>query len=175
MICGFDMATEANGKATGAKERTGTVQFMAREMFQNQPHQTLHICKSVYWLCPITLVWNVLPTTSRKMVLPILQTAYIWPKGASLMSSCSMLDGDKREKYLITLARLKNTVEKDLFECFIDLSEYFHKGNLESPEEAPECFKDCVHVIIKAIDKAKSEESSRANKHEEPPQKKQKQ
>lgn len=87
------------------------------------------------------------------------------------MSSCSMLDGDKREKYLITLARLKNTVEKDLFECFIDLSEYFHKGNLESPEEAPECFKDCVHVIIKAIDKAKSEESSRANKHEEPPQK----
>lgn len=86
-----------------------------------------------------------------------------------------MRDGDKREKYLITLARLRNTVEKDLFECFIDLSEYFHKGNLKSPEEAPECFKDCVHVIIKAIDKAKSEESSRAKKHEEPPQKKQKQ
>lgn len=73
------------------------------------------------------------------------------------------------------LVRPNNTVEMDLFEFLIDLTEYIHKQTHASPEQRVGCFKDCSDIIGAAVDRAKSKESSRVNEDEEPPKKRQKQ
>lgn len=69
------------------------------------------------------------------------------------------------------LARLNNTVERDVFECLIDFSECFFQQTFATLKETTDCFKDCTKIISKAIDRAKSQESSRTNEDKELPKK----
>ena len=48
IICDFDMAIEPSSKASGLRERTGTVEFMARGILNGESHGAFHDCKSVY-------------------------------------------------------------------------------------------------------------------------------
>lgn len=48
VIYDFDMAIETSSRALGLRERTGTVQFMARGILKKEPHQAFHDCESIY-------------------------------------------------------------------------------------------------------------------------------
>ena len=48
IICDFDIAIEPNSKASGLRERTGTVEFMAIGILRGESHQVYHDWESVY-------------------------------------------------------------------------------------------------------------------------------
>lgn len=79
------------------------------------------------------------------------------------------LEADRREQYI--MHEVRHTVERGLFECWIDLSCYFGKQTTLAPlrlEPPANCFKDCSAIIDTHVESAKSKESSGANKDKDP-------
>ena len=182
IICDFDMAIEPNSKASGLPERTGTVQFMARGILRGESHRAFDDCESVYWICSIALLWNLASCKVKTYIEAIMDSSQelrnvglAKEAFVGYMFFFNTLGTDAREEGIMEDLRPKNTMEKDLFKCLIDLSDYFYRHSRASPEQTAGCFKACSDIIDKAIDRAKIEKSSRANEDEEPPKKRQKQ
>lgn len=181
IICDFDMAIEANSKASGLRERTGTVQFMAIGILNGESHIAFHDCESVYWLCSMALLrkrasykvgkyFEAIMDSSKELF--DLEIAKIGFMGYMLVFNT--LGADARDERIMEDLRPENAMEKDLVECLIDLTDYFYRHFRASPEQTAGCFKACSDIIDTAVDRAKCKESSRANE-EEPPKKRQKQ
>lgn len=103
------MAAEADGIATGEKERTGTVECMARGISKKATHQAFRDCESVYWLCAMALiskrtvsdlkvfvedVTNISQSTLR--VIYIAKVIFI-----QTLDYCTRLEGQDRENYIM--------------------------------------------------------------------------
>ena len=182
IICDFDMAKEPNSEDLGLRERTGTVEFMAIGILNGESHRAFHDCESVYWLCSIALLWKrasykvkifiepIMDSSRELYVLGLAKLAFV-----GYMVRFNRLGADDREKKILEDLRPKNTMEKDLFECLIDLTDYFDSQSDALPEQTAGCFKACSDIIDRSVDRAKSKESSRADEDEKPPKKRQKQ
>lgn len=177
----FDMATKTGDKATGVRERTSTVQFMVRKVLDGQPHQAFHDCESVYWLCSLSLLLEHATSVFKACVGGIASPATTLENIScakkafiSKLLNRSMLEGDRRERNIMAVARLNSTAETELFECLIVLLDYFNEKTMASPKETANFFKDCADIIFEAIIRENGKESSRASE-EEPPKERQKQ
>lgn len=68
MIIDLDLAIELDGRPSGAKHRTGTMQFMAIEILEGEPHTYRHDLESFFYVMlwvMIQLRYGFLPETSR--------------------------------------------------------------------------------------------------------------
>lgn len=133
-ICDFDMAVNTNGKATEAMQRTGTLQFMARGILQDQSHHSFHDCKSVYWLCAMALnsvlaspaiqqyVKRVTDFAAGHDNILVAKLVIIWD-----LHTVTLLQGQPRdrEEYLMGIVHPKNAMERGLINCLLDLSTHF--------------------------------------------------
>lgn len=144
-----------------------------------ESHQAFHDCESVYWLCSIALLRKHSSSKVKKYVERIIDSS----QGLDDVEVAKMgfmayllwfnkLGAEAWKKIITEQVQPKNTVEKDLFECLIDLTDYFYSQPPALPEQTAGCFKACSDIIGTAVDRTKGKESSRVNEDEEPPKKK---
>ena len=169
---------EPNSKASGLRERTGTVEFMARGILNGESHRAFHDCESVYWLCSIALLRKRASYKVEKHIEYIMDSSReLYDFGLAkeafvgYMFMFNTLGADVRGKGIMEDLRPKNTMEKDLVQCLINLTDSFYRHSRASPEQTAACFKACSDIIDRSVDRAKSKESSRANEDEKPPKK----
>jgi len=156
-VCDFDMAMFLGDESTGAKDRTGTIAFMATSILSPEPciHQPIHDCESIFWLCALDLLYRVGigPTklTLASIVDPSLSINQVGDAKKSLISTLIRVKG--KSQWLKSFYFLNHPKDSLLFFCLAALArEFFENGYDISYASAKEgfksiCFDRCIEII----------------------------
>ena len=162
-VCDFDMATFLGDQSTGAKDRTGTIAFMATSMLLTGlfTHRPIHDCESIFWLCTLDLLWRIGIGVTRQSLANIMDSgqsiSQVIDSKRSVISVMSRLSSIKRKtenlKYYFSLDDPKDS---SLFFCLTMLAREFVGNNFDMDYEGAEegfedkCFGRCIEIIEKA-------------------------
>jgi Fungal protein kinase len=158
------MAMYLDGQGTGAKDRTGTIAFMATSALgsASYTHQPIHDCESVFWLCALELLNRVgiegLQKSLTTIASPGTDIYSVADAKGAVVSRLSRYksEGGPLESYVF----LKKPSDSSLFFCLTALMREFVNNNfIEDYYDAEEGFKDdcfdrCIKIIQTAHDAA---------------------
>jgi hypothetical protein len=161
-ICDFDMAMFLGGESTGAKDRTGTIAFMATSLLSSKPrtHRPVHDCESIFWLCALDLLCRVDIGDTRDEIANIMNPGHgISPvkqaKGYLVFMLSILTKKTPPAEFSFSLVDPKDS---SLFFCVTALAKEFAENGIlmdyapgkQGFEDA--CFDRCVEIIKGAID-----------------------
>jgi hypothetical protein len=159
-VCDFDMATIRGNLPSGAKERTGTVVFMAHAiLYGSTTHRPVHDCESVFWLCALSFL-NTIAVGQFRELLQEIYSPHTSLRDVAL----------RKERIINEIKRLKrgsdnikqyvsinSETERFLFNCLVDLSkvltqnDYDHDYETAEGEYEKNCFQQFRDTIAQSL------------------------
>jgi len=161
-VCDFDMATFIGGTPTGAKDRTGTIAFMATSTLSSRPyiHRPVHDCESVFWLCALNLLGRVGVGGTRQTLAQIMNAGMSVPvvRSAKKDIILDLSSIEEKTSGLKSSYSLDDPRDSSLFFCLTGLAREFldnrFSRDYERAKEGFEsaCFDRCIEIIQGAFD-----------------------
>jgi hypothetical protein len=154
------MAMTLGNQSTGAKDRTGTIAFMATSILRPEQciHRPIHDCESIFWLCALDLLCRVGIGATGDDLANIMNSGRdigtVRQAKSTVMSGLSVIR--RKTQKLKSSFSLDDPKDSSLFFCLTALAREFFGNDYgmdyESAEEGFEgvCFDRCIEIIEKA-------------------------
>ena len=156
-VCDFDMAISLNDPHTGAKDRTGTIAFMATSILGSSPstHRPIHDCESIFWLCALDLLSRVGVGDIKDCLANIANPGrgILAVRNAKLSVVMTLSSFEGKTQWLKDYVSLDEPKDSSSFFCLTALMREFVANDYINDYEGAEegigdvCFDRCIEII----------------------------